>query len=92
MANQFRIQSDPKKSPAIALFLFVGYILSFVIRFIVNAPDSLLIKHELDLEEFEYQSVIRVRQTSGRTSVSKLVTEKSVHFEKKCLRKQSAIF
>ena len=52
-SREFR--NDPNKSPAIALFLFVGYILSFVIRFIVNAPDSLLIKHELDLEEFEHQ-------------------------------------
>ena len=54
--DHLRIQKRSKnKSPAIALFLFVGYILSFVIRFIVNAPDSLLIKHELDLEGFEHQ-------------------------------------
>ena len=54
--TSWELKSDPKnKSPAIALFLFVGYILSFVIRFIVNAPDSLLIKHELDLEGFEHQ-------------------------------------
>ena len=54
--DHLRIQKRSKnKSPAIALFLFVGYILSFVIRFIVNAPDSLLIKHELDLEGFKHQ-------------------------------------
>ena len=88
-------KSDPKnKSPAIALFLFVGYILSFVIRFIVNAPDSLIIKHELDLEGFEHRDSPDCPGTGYVTSESvfKLVSEKSVHFEKKCLRKQSAMF
>ena len=59
------IWSDPKKSPAIALFLFVGYILSFVIRFIVNAPDSLLIKHEHDLAEFEHHGLGRLHHKSS---------------------------
>ena len=62
------LKSDPKKSPAIALFLFVGYILSFVVRFIVNAPDSLLIKHEHDLVEFEFHR--RVRRALRTTSTS----------------------
>ena len=106
--TSWELKSDPKnKSPAIALFLFVGYILSFVIRFIVNAPDSLLIKHELDLEGFEHRDSLDRTSKYGSyrmihtvwfipygkfASVYKLVSEKSVHFEKKCLRKQSAMF